>query len=119
MEDQEKKRHGFVTFWLWLMVIANVLTGISYMLGHFPTALVFVGGFAAFVNVYGAYNLLVWRKIGFWMFIASGLLSSVVTCVFLGRAGSMALFGAVAGPAILYLILQLKKEGLSCWSQLE
>ncbi len=149
MENHEKKRHGFVTFWLWLMIIGNIISGIILISEHdmatwiyaseakqqeffyvnhatgdyFRSAMLFLGCIS-FLNAVGAILLLKWKRNGFWFFVASAIVTFGVMCTFASLGGmtptvTQSMLGAIAGPAILYAILQLKKDGLSCWSQLE
>lgn len=149
MENQEKKRHGFVTFWLWLMIIGNVISGLFNIIEHdmatwiyaseakqqeffyvnyatgdyFRYAMLFLGCIA-FLNVVGAILLLKWKKYGFWFFVASAIVTLGIMCTYASWGGMTAavvqsMLGAIVGPVFLCLILQLKKEGKSCWSQLE
>ena len=149
MENQEQKqRHGFISFWLWLMIIANIISGIYSICNHniaiwayasaemaqqffyvnhsvadfYSYALIGMGCLAL-VNAASAILLLKWNKIGFWMIVATSAVNLCIMIAFGCKGGwtgavlqSMA--GAVLGPVILYLILHIKKEGVSCWSQL-
>ena len=146
---QEKKRHGFVTFWLWLMLLGNVASGVfnitqnnyaiwiyaseakvqeffyfNHSIGdYYYYAMIAIGCFAL-INAIGTIMLLKWKKNGFWLFVTIAVVNLCVMCSFAALGGMtdtvvQSMIGAVAGPTILYLILQLKKEGVNCWSLLE
>jgi len=61
--------------------------------------------------------LLKWQKWGFWGFCASAVIALIIDIV-LGVNIGMAIAG-VFSPLILWAILQITKDGVSCWKQLE
>ena len=145
----QRQRHGFVTFWLWFMIIANIGGIISqaiiaqYATWQYATeekAQLFFGvkhgmvdyyTYAAYfmivlsiVNVVGAIMLLNWKKIGYWLFVGSAAVCFAIMVSFAIIGGfttavGLSMFGAIAGPVILWAILQIKKYDISCWKQLE
>ena len=145
----EKKRHGFVRFWLWLMLIGNLFSGIYSIynhnvaiwayasldmaqqffyfnreIAHFYSYAMIALGCIGIVNTVSAIMLLNWKKIGFWMFLVMAVLNFCLMISFGCIGGwTTAIFqsigGAILGPIILYLILLIRKNGISCWSQLD
>lgn len=144
-----KTRNGFITFWLWFMIIANLFTAIvlifnfvqsfDFLFGDFKTLTIisFISGlFGSLCYIISAAKLLNWKKSGFHlMMVVAIILMGVNTAVFflLDKAASDAGIGGfhfgpntlytIAGGALGLLVLRgilaLKKDGVSCWSQLE
>lgn len=90
---------------------------------YFSYAMI-VMGCLSLVNVIGASFILKWKKLGYWFFVASAVIVFSIMCSFAVSGGwtsavIRSMFGAIAGPAILYAILCIKKNGISCWRQLE
>lgn len=144
-----KKRHGFVTFWLWLMILANVGGAISQIMtaqyaiwqyatdenaqtffyvkhgivDYYSYALYFMI-LLSLVNMAGAIVLLNWRKLGYWLFVGSAAVCMALMISF-GLLGGftyaviVSLVGAIFGPVVLWAILQIKKNSISCWKLLE
>ena len=158
------KRHGFVTFWLWLGIVANVISGPSSILGYqnlknlgfygmqlisagvdidpymsaigtYATILQCVALLAAVLLIVGYKKLLNWKKSGFILNAVTGVVSSIVNAAMIylisqeyAKLGMIlptelqsiiAPIGAVFSIFILWAILQIKKDGVSCWSQLK
>ena len=144
----EKQRHGFVTFWLWLMLLSNLAVAI-YMIAErdlaiwiyateekahlmfygiingvdlFCNSMIVLAGLGV-VNFIAAILLLKWKKAGFWVCIAASAINLIVMIILasiggLSSAVISSIIGAIAGPLVLYGILQLKKNDVSCWKQL-
>lgn len=145
----EKQRHGFVTFWLILMIIANIAGAIMQILSanyaiwqyateekaqlffyvehgkvDYYTYAVYFMVILSVVNVVGAILLLNWKKVGYWLFVgsASACLAIMISFAVFGGVTTTVLssmLGAVLAPVVLWAILQIKKDGVSCWKQLE
>ena len=120
-----KSRHGCLTAWLVLMIIANSATALTYLLGRgaiqgqlpdtpgwaFPVLTVF-----SFFNLACAIALFKWKKWGFWGFCASSVVALIVNLsIGLGIGTTL---GGLVGVALLYGVLQIGKENKG-WSQLE
>lgn len=145
----EKQRHGFVTFWLVLMIIANIAGAIMQMLSanyaiwqyateekaklffyvehgmvDYYTYAVYFMVVLSIINVVGASLILNWKKVGYWLFLgsASACLVIMISFAILGGVSNTvfsSMLGAVLGPVVLWAILQIKKDGVSCWELLE
>ena len=122
-----KQRHGCVTAWLILMIIANSLIAIAYSLGgefvaqHFPggisnISLALLTAFGV-VNVVSAIMLLKWKKFGFFGFVISSI-GILIVNLSIGIGILQSSFGLV-GIAILYGILQIKKDDVAAWTNLD
>lgn len=118
----QKKRHGFVSFWLIFMLVGNILALISLVfvlssgtLGSDKVSMYFFIVLNCILNVIGLITLLKWKKIGFWLFLAGSVFSMLID---LATGGSYILL-FLLGFAIFWAVLQIKENGVSCWSQLE
>lgn len=111
----EKKRHWFVTFWLWFMIVVNVIMCFVNMANAYTTVSYVASALMA-VNVIGAIMLLNGKKLGFWIFVAMAAISAILNVSLESIAGA---FGAVIGVAVLFGILQITKDDVTYWSQLE
>lgn len=123
--EQTKSRHGCLTAWLVLMIIANAASGLIYIFGGstvrstfpgapgwaFPALIVF-----SLVNLVCAIAIFQWKKWGFWGFCASSILVGFVNLsIGLGIGTTL---GGLIGLAILYGVLQIGNENKG-WPQLE
>lgn len=159
-----QKRNGFITFWLWLGIIANIvstpfavlqLDGMSN-LGYIGLQLISQGiditPFSSAINtpiymligvtilsaifcIWGYALLLKWKKKGFFIFTVAAIInilgnfisypmiqdaySSIGLSVDYSMVKYATIIGACFSIFILWLILQIRKDGVSCWSQLE
>lgn len=121
----QKQRHGCLTAWLVLVIIANALVALLYVAGggvvaaSLPSArgwLVPVLAVLALANVAFAIALFLWKRWGFYGFVASSLVGLVVNLA-AGINPAQAVFGLV-GVAILYGVLQIGSANKG-WPQLE
>ncbi len=126
-QSQEKQRHGCITAWLILMIIANSCIALIYlfasdqlskqMAGDIPTSMFYVLAFISAMNVVFAVFLFQWKRWGFYGFILNALAGFAINLK-MGMDIGSSLFGLV-GIGILYAILQIKKNNVSAWEQME
>ncbi len=125
MTDEIKQRHGCLTAWLVLMIVANSLTALMYLLKgdairqqipNAPGWLFFVLGLLCVVNLICAVALFQWKKWGFFGFVGTSAIAFVLNLA-AGLSVIQALLGLV-GLAILYGVLQIGKEK-KAWPKLE
>lgn len=116
---ENKQRHGCVTAWLILMIIANAVTSLSYLfLGENFTAELRVPiAIIGMVNVFFAVMLFLWKRWAFYGFLVMSLVIFVIN-LSMGYGIAQSLFGLV-GMAILYMVLQIKQDNVSAWHQLK
>jgi hypothetical protein len=120
-----KSRHGCLTAWLVLMIIANSATALMYLLGSgairqtlpnmpgwaFPVLIVM-----SLFNLVCAIALFQWKKWGFWGFCASSIVALVVNLsVGLGIVSALS---GLLGLLLLYGVLHIGKENKG-WPQLD
>jgi formylglycine-generating enzyme required for sulfatase activity len=119
--NETKKRHGFITFWLWAMIIVNALFATAFS-PFFRDELALSICFLCSVVFY--ILLIRWKKAGFW-----GLIASTVICpVIIGIVGSdlevwdvaktISIWGLVQ-MGILFAIFQIRTDGIKSWNRLD
>ena len=128
-ENQTKERHWFVTLWLWLMILANCWILIANFIGTMRVVQVYqeeagllIKNMLSSMLVFAliivfSIALLRWKKWGFWAFCALipiALIWNIVTVI-----GLDIIILPVITVVVLLAILQIKKNGISCWKQLE
>lgn len=122
---EQKQRHGCLTSWLVLVIVANSFTAILYLFAEDSVAKNLSGGAKWVVpalavigigNVVFAIALFRWKKWGFFGLAATAI-ASVVINISAGLSTTLAI-GGLAGLVILYAMLQIGGER-KAWTQLE
>lgn len=155
----QKKRNGFVTFWLYLGIFANGYA--IYRLFHeYKEALpnenminnstqvgfdinpiinklhimLYIGIIGSLLGVFFLSRILNWRKYGFWGYICTAIIMDLIsfilyqsllldfsTIVDLDAMGNdtIGFLTNLVSIVILWAVLQIRKDGVSCWKQLE
>lgn len=129
-----KKRNGFVTFWLWLGIIANVISPIyttmtymgivRYVDEYYVYGLIVVAIISAVLLVSGYALLLRWRRKGFRLITWTAIIVAGINIILMHGISVPVIslittgLSAVFAVIILRLILMLRKDGISCWSLL-
>ena len=130
-QGQLKERHGCVSAWLIFMVIANAFSALLYLffyenlmgmmpeesLEQMPDVNPMFLGILGVLNLVFAILLLQWKKVGFWGFVATSVISLALN-MNAGMGAIQILLGLV-GIVILYGILQIPKEDVAAWKHLE
>ena len=118
-----KKRHGFVTFCLYLMTgscfLSVVLIFYLEAKGLDTTVFSEYSYWDRFVLLFSGICLIFllnWKKFGFWGCCG---LSAVQMCIGMAYDDALSFIGAIINVAILWGILQIKEDGVSCWDNLE
>lgn len=122
-----KQRHGCVTAWLIMMIIINSLTAVIYLFasdmitenlpGDVSTPMIVLLGIIGIGNVVFSVLLFQWKKIGFWGFIVTSIAALIVN-LSIGLGIGQSVFGLV-GIVVLYGVLQIKKDNVPAWDNLE
>jgi len=124
----KQERNKFISFWLWLGVIINVIATIIYFLLLFssrglwsatpePTWLRIIWVLQSIVLITGYTLLLKWRKIGFFIMAAMLVLNIILNVLASGI--SVATFSPIVSFMLLYFVLQLKKNNVSYWDAMD
>ena len=117
-------RNRLLTLLLWIAILANfaVAIGSCILMFNYNTEPKSTGlcwcSICTLVNVLGLILLMRWRRNGFWLIVLSALLLSSV-CVFLLKIDIDSATAIMVCVIFLLIILQLRKNGKSAWSQLE
>jgi len=122
-----KQRHGCLTAWLILIIIGSSASSLMYFFARdmvtenlpadtSPIMLILLG-ILGIGNVIFAVLLFQWKKLGFWGFVLTSI-GALIINFYIGLPIGQSAFG-LAGIAILYAILQIKKEDVSGWENLE
>ena len=123
--SDSKKRHGCLTAFLVLMIIANSLGALIYLLGSnfvkqnmpgMPLWAIPIMGIFSVFNLVCAIALFKWKKWGFWGFLFSSIIALIINSS-IGLGIGLSLSGLL-GIAILYGVLHIGKENKG-WSQLD
>ena len=124
---ETKQRHGCVTAWLILMIIAGTLSAASYFFMHeyfdenYPVEvsqpIKQIYGMLSIANVFLAVMLLQWKKWAFYFFAMNSLIVLILN-LYIGLSIVISFMG-LFGLAILFGVLQIKKDGVSAWENLE
>lgn len=122
-----KQRHGCVTAWLIFMIIANSLTAILYLFAgdmiapNLPDgisdSMLILLAVLGIANVIFSILLFNWKKLGFWGFIITSI-SALIINLSIGLGIGQSLFGLI-GIAVLYGVLQIKRDNTPAWNNLE
>jgi len=122
---EAKRRHGCLTAWLILMLVANSLGFLIYLLGGelvsdaYPDAPAWV---FTVMMIFSLFNLICtvalfqWKKWGFWGFCASSVVGLLIN-LSIGVGIGSTIFGLI-GVALLYGVLQIGKDNKG-WPQLD
>ena len=120
----QKQRHGCLTAWLILMIIANSMSALIYLFSGnaikqaipnypgwtFPVLIVI-----SIFNLVCAIALWKWQKWGFWGFLGSTVAAFVINLsIGLGLGASLS---GLIGIGIIYALLNIGEN--KGWSQLE
>lgn len=118
-----KTRHGIVSFWLWMMIIFNVVYAMiillnKNLLNNSVLALLYLIAMPL-LNIAGASLILNWKKIGYWLVVVSSvwILPMIIFSDTNGELDEMVII-KVLSPIVLLAILHIKKDGVSCWENL-
>jgi predicted membrane metal-binding protein len=124
---ESKQRHGCVTAWLIFMIIANSLTAIFYLFmgdaisqnlaNPIPQPMMLGLAVLGIANLIFSIMLFQWKKWAFWGISATSLIALAIN-LSIGLGIGTSMFGLI-GIVILYGILQIKKDGITTWENLE
>lgn len=124
---QVKARAGFTTFYLWLGLVLNSIMGIAYFATIFtrkglwsaydPMYARIYGFVSSAILFYGYLSLMRWHKSGFYILIIMAGITQIMNFM-AGDNVSLSTFFPIMPAIILYTVLQIRKNGKSCWEQL-
>ncbi len=125
--SKEKQRHGCVTAWLILMIILNSIISLLYFFAgdiiienspaDISNTMIIVLAVFGTLNVLFSIMLFKWKKWVFWGFVVTAVATFAVN-LSIGLGIGQSILGLV-GIAVLYGVLQIKKDNISTWTNLE
>ena len=122
------KRNSFVSFWLWLCTIINGLCTVGYFALLFssrglwsgtpePTWLRLIWLVGSAIVLCGYIMLLKWNKKGFYLFSGMCVVNIIISLLTNGFV--LDTFSPIFGIVLLYIILQIEKDGVGYWEAME
>lgn len=134
--EVQLKRNWFISFWLWLMTIGNILCLILSIVSLFndrntPILVQLTSVLSLFACLVGSVMLLQWKRTGFYtivsanlvsMFIVMSAVSTTIPSIQIGEAAVLTLggiFGVMIGAFALFGILNIRRNGISYWDAME
>ena len=120
------RRHRFLTIWLWLIVIFNILGCIGQL--HLSNqihqtspmlplwALWLLSALMLF-NIVCAIALFKWKKWGFWGYCAAGVIGAVINIVFSTINPLLVIIAPIISILLLFWALHVGKEQ-KAWTRL-
>jgi len=121
-ENNEKARHGFVSFWLWANILGNsFLTVQQFATRNDSSDLNSKGIMFSIAVIVGNILILKWKIIGVFVIYAVAVLVAVITAPFLFYFG----YGLITpiGLALIIsihaTIFNIKENGISVWEHLK
>ena len=125
LQEAIPERHGCVTAWLIFMLIANSCITLIYLFTINKMERLLKVSFTSVwlliilcaSNVVFSIMLLSWKKSGFYGFIITSIAAFIIN-LSLGISVTRSVIGLI-GFAILYGILQIKKDGVAAWQYLK
>lgn len=124
MENELKQRNGCISFWLYVLLISNAAMTIYYAVDMFSayTSEYALGqglcSILGVVSVLSVILLLRWNKIGFYMLAVSSVLAILIQICAM-HMEPVLIVSSLIGVVIWWGILQIQKDGVSAWSQLQ
>ena len=120
---QPAVRTTTTTVWLWIVIILNAVAGVGSLsmigtltdLGISPTWTI-VSALLCFGTAVGAFMILKWKKMGFYIITGCVVLNIIVALLGEGNVGTT-IFSAILSLAVLYYVLQYPKDN-KAWDHL-
>jgi hypothetical protein len=123
---QSKERHGCVSTWLIFIIIVNFITILTNIFApkivekglNYPSQFIIIlYTLLAVTNILCAIMILKWKKWAFWIFIITGVLGVILNLYI--EVGLFTSLIGLLGIPILYFMLQIKKDNIAAWENLE
>ena len=121
--ENYKERHGCVSAWLWIVIVANLCFCIYYFMTMLDSesSLSFGYGLLSALSVsliLGAILLMRWSRCGFYLMMVASLLALVVNHFLLEIEVAYSIHG-ILGMLFWWAILQIRKNGVSAWKLMD
>lgn len=119
--NETKQRNRIVTAWLWIVMAVNLITAVCYIFTlfeqNYPADVIGVGSevITMMLAALSAVLILKWNKLGFFLFVVSTLIFSLIDFFCVGETIVITLINVVT-IIFLWFALHIKKEGKSLWN---
>lgn len=134
-KNERKSRHWFVTSYLFFGIFTNSCFSVYYFYSkHVPVSqewlldattsldrlkfVPFIFGSIAAIDAFLFFTLLRWKAMGYYIFAFTTFIIFLIKITLLRNSFSFSITTAILSVLILYLILHIKKNGVSAWDQL-
>ncbi|MCX2681677.1 hypothetical protein OOZ15_17120 [Galbibacter sp. EGI 63066] len=119
LTETSKKRNLILTIFLSIIFLTDLITTKSFLLDNNlkelnKTELVF--GILGIVDLILIVFLFYWKKWAFWALLGTSIITLIINLSI--GIGAVSLIGLL-GIIIIYLLLQLKRDGIKGWNNLE
>lgn len=124
---QNKQRHGCLTAWLIYMIIAYTIISVTYFfntnkiseISPYRTSenMLLIYGTLGIFNIGFCVLIFKWVRIGFWGILVTS--SIVFVTQLINGHGFFQPVVGLLGIIVLYALLQIKKQNVSGWENLE
>jgi hypothetical protein len=123
--NYKKERPIFTTFWLIFLLIVRIIFGVLFLFSiqilvkdsYISNGVIIIYLAGAILGVATNILLLLWKKIGFWIFISNSIAFSILDSIVIGASLGRTLSGLL-GILIMWSVLQIRKNGKTTWEQL-
>jgi len=129
----ERKRHGFTTFWIIFSSIVSVIIAL-FSMAVYPSPIInFImlnAELTIVITIVSCILLLCWKKIGFWLFIGSFIVSILLSVIMITMSNVYSIISAwytffqiivmaIINIAVMWGVLHIRKNGKTAWEQLK
>ena len=141
-----KKRHLIVTIFLYLAIVASFVMTVTYFrtayiwfsrigttvnIDGVEQSCSITSSNVVYIASHGLYYLtcvlfsillLKWKKFAFWGFVGTSVLGTILYLIFIGYyplTVDPTVHITIISVAVLWAILQIRKNGVSCWKNLK
>ena len=127
MEENQvsKQRHFFVSFWLKFLILSNSIVIVMYLFGSKEflsylkqtNAEIIESIIVSFLSIILLIMILKWKKWAFWLYV---IISLIKAGRYYQKSDSILILSLGIGMILLlYAILQIRKNDISAWKNLE
>jgi hypothetical protein len=124
--NYKKERAGFTTFWLIFLLIMRIIS-IALLLfsiiltlfeiHYISSGLIILYLISSILGMTGHILLLLWKKVGFWIFLGNSISFSILLFIKDGMRWSN-IIGSCLSILFMWSVLQIQKNGKTTWEQL-
>lgn len=123
----EKSRNWFVKTWIWTIIISNLALAVFYadrVYGAWAGILQYrIIGLCCILAALGGWMMWKYMRIGYWIFATVQTVSSITSLTIWNADTPESVIGYFAGNlfglAVVFGILQIRKNGISAWAQMD